>query len=108
MSESPVNTDQDISSIIEDAGGDPEKALFRDGKLICPDVTQAALDAAIAGYDSVAAAAKRKDKELRTIAAQLDIYDVLKGLRPGALDESKMSQTARDKLAEIDAREAQP
>jgi hypothetical protein len=46
-----VDAAHDLASIIGAAGGNVTKALFKAGELTCPDIEQAALDAALAAYD---------------------------------------------------------
>lgn len=64
MAAKQIDVNKNLDLIITNAGGNPDNARYVDGFLIVPDVTQAALDAAVAAYDATydpnAEAAARK------------------------------------------------
>ena len=53
-----------LNSIVVAAGGDPIVAFYQEGTLFVPDVTQAALDAAVAAHNDAAAVDAFKDAEI--------------------------------------------
>lgn len=53
-----------LNDIVVASGGDPLLAFYREGELFVPDVTQAALDAAVAAHDDAAAVDAFKDAEI--------------------------------------------
>lgn len=66
MAEVTISPDLLLEKIIQAAGGDPVLARYRAPVLTVPDVDQAALDAAVAAYDPVAADNSTKDDQFTT------------------------------------------
>jgi hypothetical protein len=56
MAEVTISPDLLLNEIVKAAGGDPKLSRYRQPVLDVPDVTQVALDAAVAAYDPVVAA----------------------------------------------------
>ncbi len=52
MAATLIEVEKNLSLIIINAGGNPNNARYVDGFLIVPDVTQAALDGAVAAYNA--------------------------------------------------------
>jgi len=64
-----------LNSIVIASGGDPIVAFYDDGTLFVPDVTQAALDAAVLAHDDAAAVDAVKDEQID------DATQIVKGER---------------------------
>lgn len=63
MAEVTISPDLLLEKIIQAAGGDPTLARYRAPVLTVPDVTQVALDAAVAAYDPAAAEDSTREDE---------------------------------------------
>lgn len=66
MAQVTISPDLLLEKIVQAAGGDPKLSRYRQPVLDVPDVTQAALDAAVAAYDPAVAADATRDDEFTT------------------------------------------
>lgn len=71
MAEATIDVKWDISAIVATAGGDPKAAMIiRGNVLVASDVTQSALDKAIADFDASANDAKIALLEVQNTRAE--------------------------------------
>ena len=62
-----ISADLQLRRIVINAGGNPNLARYVDGVLFVRDVTQSALDAAVAAYDDAAERQNQKDDDFLRI-----------------------------------------
>lgn len=114
----PCDPEWEMQKIAKAAGQlDPEKLFYNPatGELCVEDVSQAALEAAIASYDHLAVVKARKRKELRRAHEQdyRDIFEIEEEfqsnevhwlmLRMARQGEANLPNTDKNKLAQMDA-----
>jgi hypothetical protein len=99
-----VTPDHDMPSLVRAAGGNPEDResfCYRRGALYVKDVTQEALDQAVADYDPAAAEATKARAELAATDSGMarmaeDIVDAL--VTKGIIALTDLPQSAQDRI----------
>ena len=99
-----INIDFDIASIVKSAGGVPEDAYIKNGRLVVDGVSGSSLSAALAAYDHNVTIEKRKQLELERIAREMPNLDIIEMLQkiPG-FDRNNVSAKGRGVLAKLEA-----